>query len=165
MSIAHEAIRTPRTDSTYTISSVVLNDGLVSLATRRSSSRDATARLPLITSFWFVALVLDMLLLFGGWIWRDAACPAKDCNRPDTVHISLTAIALCDLHRTMLQSELLYTPVGSGQTRSTRSSGLAIRGYVRGKVLPAPRGCQRLGRVGSANQPPWPPVLPVLSPP
>src|SRR5215212_874069 len=120
MSIAHEAIRTPRTDSTYTISSVVLNDGLVSLATRRASSRDATARLPLITSFWLVVLVLDMLLLFGGWIWRDAACPAKDYNRPNTAHISLTAIALCDLHRTMLQSEFLYTPLDQAQTRSTR---------------------------------------------
>src|SRR5829696_3956855 len=89
-----------------------------------------------------------------GVIWRDAACPAKDCNRPDTAHISLTAIALCDLHRTMLQSELLYIPVGLGQTRSTRSFGSAADGYVRGKALPAPRGCQRLGRVGSANQPP-----------
>src|SRR5829696_5871078 len=58
-----------------------------------------------------------------------------------------------------------YTPVGSGQTRSTRSFGLAAEGYVRGKVLSAPRGCQRLGRVGSASQPSWPPVLPVLSPP
>src|SRR5215212_811496 len=111
MSIAHEAIRTPRTDSTYTISSVVLNDGLVSLATRRASSRDATARLPPITSFWLVVLVLDMLLLFGGWIWRDAACPAKDCNRPETAHISLTAIPLCDLHRTMLQSESRIPPL------------------------------------------------------
>jgi hypothetical protein len=75
------------------------------------------------------AAAADHVVLVGGAgaghaspLWRvdlarDAACPAKDYNRPDTAHISLTAIAPCDLHRTMLQSELLYTPVGSCQTR------------------------------------------------
>src|SRR5215213_10177770 len=47
-----------------------------------------------------------------------------------------------------------YTPVRSCQTRSTRSSGLGADGYVRKKALSAPRGCQRLGRVGSATSRP-----------
>jgi hypothetical protein len=55
---------------------VVLNDGLVSLATRPSPSRDTTARLPVIASLWSVVLV-DMLLPFGECEWPGRFLPAE----------------------------------------------------------------------------------------
>ena len=80
--------------------------------------------------------------------------PGEGLQPTEYCPYSLTAIALCDLHRTVLQSEHLDTPRWIVPNEKYKIFWTCSRWVGSRKVLSAPRGCQRLGRVGSATSRP-----------
>jgi hypothetical protein len=68
----------------------------------------------------------------------------------ETRLIRLPALAMCDLHRTRCNRGPIY-PRWIMPNEKYKIFWICSIGVCSRKVLSAPRGCQRLGRVGSAN--------------
>jgi len=79
-------------------------------------------------------------------IRRDTSCPARRLQLTNTRLIRLPAVALCDLYRTMLQSESYIPPLDDAKREVQDLLDLQKMGMFQKGVVCA-QGCQRLGRV------------------